>query len=173
MGKTIRGFMYKFEASFTTLADLVAFTNTLGVGQVNKIAEVRNTPVEFHAEKPPVIEAKVEPKAPKAKKEKVEAPVKEEMIEVESPFAKQAPAEEPAFDRASALAKATELVGKLKASGIADGDLMPKIHEVYAIAGCPVNLKIGQFDDAALSRFIPLFEQKVASIVGAPSASFI
>jgi len=170
--------MYKFEASFTTLADLVAFTNTLGVGQVNKLSEAKvikeevktEAPLEFQTEKPPVIEAK----APKVVKVKTEKAPKEEMIEVESPFAKTAPVEpEVIFDRAAALAKATELVAKLKASGIADGDLMPKIHEVYAIAGCPVNLKIGQFDDSALSRFIPLFEQKVASIIGAPSASFI
>jgi hypothetical protein len=163
--------MYKFEASFETLGDLVAFTNTLGVGQVNKLSETKSAPVEVQAEKPPVIEVKA-PKVTKPKAEK--APAKEEMIEVESPFVNTPPVAEVAFDRAAALAKATELVGKLKASGIADGDLMPKIHEVYAVAGCPVNLKIGQFDDAALARFIPLFEEKVASIVSAPAnGSFI
>jgi hypothetical protein len=72
------------------------------------------------------------------------------------------------------IAKATKLVGDLKASGIKDEEVMPNIHAVYAEAGCPLNLRISQFDDASLVKFIPLFEKKVNSIVKpAVASSFI
>lgn len=73
-----------------------------------------------------------------------------------------------AFDRAAALAKATTLVGVLKSTGLADAQIMPTIHEVYAHAGCPTNLKVSQFDDAQLQRFLPLFEQKVNLLSNQP-----
>jgi hypothetical protein len=165
--------MYKFEAAFTTLADLVAFTNTLGVGQINKISE---TQVENNPFKGQEIPEVIEEKKPVAKKP-VEKKVVEKKVEVKEEIA---PVEIAApFDRTSALEIAVRLVAVLKATGIADNDIMPAIHEVYAQAGCDIALKISQFDDVSLSKFIPLFEQKVNAIAtkakAAPesSASFI
>lgn len=169
--------MYKFEAAFTTLADLVAFTNTLGVAQINKISEAQdNTPFKGQ-EIPAVIEEKVVAKKPAVKK----AQVKDEVVVQEAaPVVAEVKTPAPApFDRASALDIAVRLVAVLKATGIADNDIMPAIHEVYAQAGCDIALKISQFDDVSLARFIPLFEQRVNAIAAkakaAPesSASFI
>jgi Zn-dependent metalloprotease len=123
---------------------------------------------------PPVIEEKKPAKKPAKKAAPVEVKEEPEFEEVESPFQEV----ELVIDRDKAIATAQKLVGQLKATGIADDKLMPAIHEVYAQAGCPVNLKISQLDDSQLSKFIPLFELKVNSIVSATkvaqtSASFI
>jgi len=159
--------MFKFSAEFKTIQDLVSFVSTLGVGQLEKASvetkvESKVEEKQELAEVPPVIES---PKKKVAAKKvvKIEAPVEEEMEEVQSPFTETTP--EPVdFDRVAAIAKATELVAVLKKTGISDDKIMPAIHEVYAQAGCALNLKISQFDDESLEKFIPLFELKVNSI---------
>jgi dihydropteroate synthase len=147
--------MYSLTVNFKTVEELQDYLK----GKVEHL-EVK----EVMAEIPPVIEDKKTAKKPAKKAAPVE--VKEEVVEpefeeVESPFQEV----ELVIDREKAIATAQKLVGQLKATGIPDSDLMPAIHEVYAQAGCPVNLKISQLDDIQLSKFIPLFELKVNSIV--------
>jgi hypothetical protein len=160
--------MYSLTINFKTVEELQDYLK----GKVEH-SEVK----EVMPEVPPVIEEKKPAKKPAKKAAPVE--VKEEVVEpefeeVESPFQEV----ELVIDRTKAIETAQKLVAKLKETGIPDGDLMPAIHEVYAQAGCPINLKISQLEDAQLSKFIPLFELKVSSIVEKASkpkasASFI
>lgn len=157
--------MYKLTLEISSHAELIALVMKLGPSAIKadlKVTEVSTPAIpeeetvttEVINDAPAPKKAAVRNRAPKA------AEKKEEMIEVESPFV--APV---SFNRDLAIARATELVGKLKASGIKDTEVMPHIHEVYKQAGCDLTLRIGQFEDADLQRFLPLFEQKVSDIV--------
>jgi hypothetical protein len=161
--------MYSLTVNFKTVEELHAF--------VSGKLEVKDTPSPVREEAlpldiPPVIEEKKPAKkSTKKASPPIEVASEPEFEEVESPYTA------PAFDREGAIVTAQKLVAQLKGTGIADDKLMPAIHEVYAAAGCPINLKISQLSDDQLSTFIPLFEMKVKSIVSAPkqqaSASFI
>lgn len=154
--------MYSLTINFETLSDLAHYVEE----QQRKLhqVQVKEEKTELPKDIPPVIEEKKPAKRSAAKKAapvEVKSEVEVEYEDVESPFIEQIPA----FDREGAIAKAQKLVGELKATGIADDKLMPAIHEVYAHAACPINLKISQLNDDQLSTFIPLFELKVKSIV--------
>jgi len=166
--------MYKLTIELKTTEELINFVSKLNsplsasleVKPVIKEEVVAVEEVSFGGQElPPVIEDKPKAKKPKAKT----VEVKEEMIEVQSPF-KETVVEFTPIDRDALIAQATSLVGKLKSSGISDDKIMPAIHEVYAQAGCALNLKISQFNDESLAVFIPLFEAKVKSIVTQVSA---
>jgi hypothetical protein len=147
--------------------------NFSSIEELQEYLKGKATTLEMPADVPPVIdEKKPAPKkaAPKKAAPKVEVQAEEVFEEVESPFVEP----EVVVDREKAIATAQKLVGQLKATGIADADLMPAIHEVYSQAGCPINLKISQLEDSQLAKFIPLFEAKVSSIVAkskAPTAN--
>lgn len=157
--------MYSLTVNFETLEDLAHYVE-------KQKAEVKiQVQEELPADIPPVIEEKKPAKKSTKKSSKKAAPKveeEEEWEEVETIYSKQA--KEP-FDRDGAIATAQRLVSTLKETGIADADLMPAIHEVYAEANCPVNLKISQLSDEQLEVFIPLFESKVDSIVKAGKSS--
>jgi hypothetical protein len=162
--------MFELTLKFNTKEELLSYLNPSEV----KVEEPK-------LEVPPVI-VEAKPKASKKKAQEApqtfEAPKEEVMEEVPSPFVApihhQPATVNGAFNREGAIQKATELVGKLKSSGIPDADLMPAIHSVYEQAGCSVTLKISQLDDVSLSKFIPLFENKVADLTAPKAtASFI
>lgn len=166
---------YKLSITFNTFQELSDFVKVHGTSVIGGTIEAApKTATHFSDVGTPatVTEAKAPAKkAPASKKEK-EAPVEVESKPASAPAqppvqqevsAPSAPVEK--FDRDGAIKKATELVAEIKASGIADTEVMPNIHAVYTEAGCPLNLRISQFDDVQLSRFLPLFAKKVASIV--------
>lgn len=180
--------MYKLTIEFKDLNELTKFVlgDQSAKGTIAK--EVDDEPNQVEAEIVPELPAKKS--ALRTKKTEAKAPSEEPVTEkpVPSVVIEQPPIIKPIvqpkaptpsahveFDRAKAIARATELVNALKASGIADDQLMPNIHAVYAQAGCPLNLRISQFDTPSLEKFLPLFEQKVASLVkpAVPAGAFI
>jgi hypothetical protein len=167
--------MYSLTINFETLSDLANYVEEQQ-GKLHQV-QVKEEKVSLPLDIPPVIEEKKPvKKAPKKSapvEVKQEPEVEVEFEEVESPFVAQPPSY-----LETAIATAQKLVAQLKATGIADDKLMPAIHEVYAQAGCPIQLKISQLSNDQLAKFIPMFEQKVSSIVASsktPSsaASFI
>lgn len=183
---------YKLSITFNTFAELSDFVKNHGAkvmggevmaipGEIKKEADAPNyekeevktekksnlrTKKEKVEKEPEVVEASPSVSSPTPQPEPSKPAVQPESVVAKAQVA-------PEIDRASAIAKATQLVNQLKASGLPDGEIMPNIHAVYQQAGCPLNLRISQFDDVQLSRFLPLFEQKVSSIVNAQPASFI
>jgi|688.fasta_scaffold218068_3 hypothetical protein len=158
--------MFKLTVSFETIEDLNHYVQELRGKQTQTQSQV-----EFPKDIPPVIEEKKPAKKSAPKKSapvEVKQEVEAEFEEVESPFVEP---QKPPFDRDGAIANAQKLVAQLKGTGIADDKLMPAIHEVYAQAGCPINLKISQLSDEQLSVFIPLFELQVKSIVSKTKAA--
>lgn len=163
--------MYKLSVEFKSVSDLQAFigkldTTTVSIEATAITKASEDAPKSAAKKKAPIkeVEAEVIPSTQVAAGPvniPYEPRVQPEVSKVSTPVA-------PELDRAAAIVKATQLVNALKASGIGDDKIMPNIHEVYAQAGCPLNLKISQFDDVSLARFIPLFEAKVNAIVNAP-----
>ncbi len=150
--------MYRLSIEFKNLEELTSFVVRQGNGESVTAAKIDVVPAAKVEEVKP--EVKLEVKAAPAKKA-----VEKKAVEVVVPEPVKAEVVIPAIDRAAYIAKATSLVATLKTTGLADDQLMPKVHEVYAQANCPLNLRISQLSDEQLISFLPLFEAKVASIV--------
>lgn len=176
--------MYKLSIEFKTIEDLASFVQKNSGSVIGSVVEKAAEITEVEAQPIPVEKKEKKTKAKKNDHAEV-------MEEVPSPFAQaqvqasvrqavQAPVQQaPAFDRAGAIAKATELVNKLKSTGLPDDQIMPNVHMVFDQVGCDRSLRISQLDDSSLSKFLPAFEHMVntkfaqASAPQQPTASFI
>lgn len=165
---------YKLTIEFKTKQELLDFLSESKTSQgtiasdFNKASEDTNTaaiepkveaPKKAPTKKAPAKEVVVETKSEPA------APVNEPVVEPKAPVV-EAP-----VNRDALVKRATELVAELKKAGLHDAEVMPEIHKVYTEAGCPLNLRISQFDDVQLVRFMPLFEKKVKEVQSSKTAT--
>jgi hypothetical protein len=156
--------MYKLTIEFKTIKELAEFVKTndcTGASLDNEHTEVK----EAKTSKPAPARAK--------KSEPVEEAVAMPPV-IETPVVK-APAKQaaPSIGKPALIAQAQELIGKLKASGIAETQIMPTIKLAYSTAGIPVGQKIGELDEVSLVKFMPIFESAVNSIISGTAHSFI
>lgn len=153
--------MYKLTIEFKTLEELKDFSAKLGGGVKTVAVEAQDEVKEVQAPKP----AATRTTKPKPVAEAVVAEVVPTPVQV-------APAA-PSIGKEALVAQATVLVGKLKASGIAESQIMPTINGAFNAAGIPVGQKISALDELSLVKFMPIFEAAVNSIISGTAHSFI
>lgn len=149
--------MYKLTIEFKTAEELNSFTSKLG--QKSAPVEAVNEVKEVEIKKP------IAAKAPKAatKVPEVEIP----------PVIVAAVQAAPSIGKEALVAQAQVLVNNLKASGIAESQIMPTINGAFQAAGIPVGQRISALDELSLVKFMPIFELAVNSIISGTPHSFI
>jgi hypothetical protein len=150
--------MYKLTIEFKTAEELNSFTSNLG--RKSTPVEAINEVKEVEAKKP------IAPKAPKAA-------AKVQEIEIPAVIVAPTLAAAPSIGKEALVAQAQVLVNALKASGIAESQIMPTINGAFTAAGIPVGQRISALDELSLVKFMPIFELAVNSIISGTPHSFI
>ena len=136
--------MYSLTLNFNTKEELISYLNGEKNEEKAEVAVVKKAAKAKKAEEVQELPPKIE----EAPKNVFVAPEKQA---------------EP-FDRDGALKQAAGLIQKIKALNIADDAIMPIVHGIYNQIGADLSLKVSQFDDVVLAKFLPMFEAKVASL---------
>lgn len=157
--------MYKLSIDFKSNEELATFVAKLGglpsEVKVSTAKDSDSTGIVNLGLAP-----KVKTKAEKAVSETVASAQKK--VEPVAELPPVIEAKVPTFDRADAIAKATETVRELSTT-IEGPQLAQHLADIYVEAGCPIGVKISQLDDENLSKFIPLFLQKAKGIKASQS----